>query len=621
MSDITQQDKIRNVAIIAHVDHGKTTLIDAFIKQSNTFRDNQEEMNQEQILDFNDLERERGITIQAKNIAIPYKGYKVNIIDTPGHADFGGEVERTLNMADGCILVVDAQEGVMPQTKFVLKRALELKLKPIVVVNKIDKKLANCSRTIEKVTDLFLSLATDMDQLNFNVFYAIARDGKVFKDAPDGNIDELLAQDADTSCLLDEIIESVPAPSGDLNGDFQMQVSSLDFDPHQGRYLIGKINRGQLELGKSVVSVNANDDTKVSGTVKKLMVKSGLEYKDVKIAPAGEIVAVAGLENVNIGDTVCVPTNLEALPDIQISPPSLKIKFEANTSPFLGKEGEFPNLKQLQARLEHEKMINVSLVIEKSPDGAYYVSGRGELHLAILIETLRREGYEFQLRKPEVIISVVDGKKMEPVEELYIEVPEEYFSAISQEVNSRKGELINIENEDGISRMTFKILARNLVGLRRTLLTQTKGNLVITNNYLEVTPYKVPEENRKNGRLVSIATGTSLAYALNSIQERGDLFIESNTDVYEGMIIGISKYENDIEVNPLKAREKSNVRMSRSEMTEISLKTPIQFSLEYAITILEDDEILEVTPKNLRLRRKYLNKQAQYEANKRTKKS
>lgn len=616
------KDKIRNIAIIAHVDHGKTTLVDAFLKQSNAFRENQEEMTQDRIMDSNELERERGITIQAKNTSIMFKDHKINIIDTPGHADFGGEVERTLNMAECCILVVDAQEGVMPQTRFVLKRAFELGLKPVVVINKIDKKLANSENTSEKIQDLFLNLATDESQLDYKTFYAIARDGKVFADLPEEREEELDKLEGSTEVLLDHIIAEIPAPAGDVDEPLQMQVSSLDYDPHYGRYLIGRITRGTIKVNDKVVAVTTESiENPVKGVVKQINIKNALEYESVNEASVGEIVAIAGLEDVSIGDTICSTDKLEPLPTIEISPPSLKIKFEANTSPFLGREGKFPNLKQLQARLEHEAKMNVSLNIEKSQDGAYYVSGRGELHLAVLIETLRREGYEFQIRKPEVIITEIDGVKHEPLDEVYIEVPQEYFSVISREVNSRKGELIDMQQENEQTKVTYRVRTRNLIGMKRLLLTETKGNLVMNTQFAELVPVEEGIEVIKKGRLVSSDTGKALAYAMNMIQERGRLFIEPNVDVYEGMIIGVGKTENDMHVNPMKAREKSNVRMSKAQVTEISLKAPIQMTIEYAIGFLDDDEILEVTPENLRLRKKYLNKQQEYEANKRKKKN
>lgn len=612
--------KIRNVAIIAHVDHGKTTLIDAFIKQTSNFRENQEEMQMTQIMDFNDLEREKGITIQAKNTSVTYKGYKINIIDTPGHADFGGEVERTLNMADGCVLLVDAQEGVMPQTRFVLKKALELGLKPILVINKIDKKLADCQRTLNKTQDLFLSLANNTDQLDFPVLYAIGRDGKVFLKIPDCDRSELENLEGDTTPLLDAIIENIPSPDGDPTAPLRMQVSSIDHDDHLGQYLIGKIISGSMKENDQVIIVSKESDVVKKGVVKQIFTKEILSYVKQPQASAGEIVAITGMEGISIGDTICDPEHPDPLDKILISPPSLKIKFEANTSPFLGKEGKFPNLKQLQARLIQESKSNVSLVIEKNDDGTYYVSGRGELHLAILIERMRREGYEFQLRKPEVIIKEIDGVKMEPVEELYLEFPEEYYSVVSQELNYRKATLADITQEDQVCRIYYTITARELIGLRRTLLTTTKGNLVINNTFIKYQPVAKEVEKKRHGRLVSTETGKALAYALNTIQDRGELLIEPNTSVYEGMVIGINKYENDIYVNPLKAREKSNVRKATAVVTDIILKQPIQLTLEYALVLLSDDEILEVTPKSLRLRKIFLNKTQEFDALRRMKK-
>ncbi len=611
-----KKELIRNVAIIAHVDHGKTTLIDAFIKQCHNFRENQEEMKLTQILDFNDLEREKGITIQAKNTSLIYKDHKINIIDTPGHADFGGEVERTLNMAEGCILLVDAQEGVMPQTRFVLKKALELNLKPIVLINKIDKKLANINKTLNKTQDLFLELATDSAQLEFKTYYAIGREGKVFSEMPQD-----LNEAGDTRPLLDAIISEIPAPKGDDNAPFQMQISSLDYNEHQGQYIIGKITSGSVSLGQKLASANPDGEIKAKGYVKQIYIKDVLSYKSIESASVGEIIAIGGFEDVSIGDTLCDPENIASLPSIKISPPSLKIKFEANTSPFLGKEGQFPNLKQLQARLEQESKTNVSLTIERSNDGSYYVSGRGELHLAILIEKMRREGYEFQLRKPEVIVKNINGVDNEPIEELYLEFPEEYFAEVSQEVNERKAQLIDIVKDENIYKVFYKITARNLVGLRRILLTSTKGNLIMNNSFLEYQPISEIEERPQKGRLVSTETGKALAYALNTIQDRGDLLIEPSTDVYEGMIIGLNKYDSDINVNPLKAREKSNVRKATGVVTDILLNTPIQLNLEYALVLLRDDEILEVTPKSLRLRKVFLNKLEEYNALKRKKKA
>jgi len=619
---IVTKDKIRNIAIIAHVDHGKTTLVDAFIRQSHTFRDNAEEMAQDRILDSNDLERERGITISAKNISLPYKEHKINIIDTPGHADFGGEVERTLNMADGCILVVDAQEGVMPQTKFVLKKAFELGLKPIVVINKVDKKLADVKRTYNKIQDLFLNLATEDNQLEFKTFYAVARDGKVWAENQGIEPEEYVNVEGTVEPLLDAVLELVPAPEGDIDAPFVMQVSSLEFDPHYGRSAVGRIHSGTIKKTSSIIALNDGDaDYKVNAKIKGLFLKDGLVNATVDEAGVGEIVAIAGLDGVAIGDTICDANydkgNPTTLPVLEISPPSLKIKFEANTSPFLGKESKYPNLKQLQARLDKEAEANVSLKIEHNGDGSYYVSGRGELHLGILIETMRREGYEFQLSKPEVIYKKIDGKKNEPMEEVYIEVPEEYYSTVLQELNTRGADLEDIQNENGVSRMTYFVRTKSLLGLRRVLLTSTKGNLVMNTTFAKYVPFVEDTREERHGRLISNATGKALAYALNNIQERGELLIGPSVEVYEGMVIGLNKYDSDILVNPLKAREKSNVRMSRAEITLVSLKTPLQMTLEYAIGMVTDDEILEITPLNIRLRKRFLNKQDEYNAKKR----
>ncbi|MBL8015355.1 MAG: translational GTPase TypA [Candidatus Doudnabacteria bacterium] len=610
MNTKIDQTKIRNVAIIAHVDHGKTTLVDAFLKQNNVFRSNQEEMNQEAILDSGDLEREKGITIKAKNVAINYKDYKINIIDTPGHADFGGEVERTLNMADGCLLVVDAQEGPMPQTRFVLKKALELGLKPIVVINKIDKSYANPQKALDKVTDLFLELATDESQLEFPVFYAIGRAGKAFAELPSGDLTKSADLPGNIQPLLDAIVETVPAPQGDPTQPLQLQVTSLDFDPHLGRFLIGKIKRGTIRTKDNVVVVhspepNAKQD---KGQVKSLMVREGLAYKEVSEAAAGEIVAVSGIESTAIGGTLCIASQIEALPVIKLSHPSVQIKFEASSSPFVGKDGKYVTAKQLQQRLDREQELNISLEITKTDGGAYLVAGRGELQLAILIEELRRESYEFQVRRPEVIMREIDGVLSEPLEELLIEVPEEYQGEVITAVSERKGELLNMETENGHARLSYKILTRNLLGLRTVLLTATKGNLIMNNFVLEYVPYTEQPEIFRKGVLIASETGTAVAYAMNTIQERGDLFITPGTEVYEGMIVGVNKYDQDMEVNVCKEREKSGVRRNQAEITQVALKTPLRLSLEFALVFLAKDEILEVTPNHLRLRKQYLTK-------------
>lgn len=595
-----KQENIRNVAIIAHVDHGKTTLVDAFMKQTHLFRDNQEEMNQTRILDSGELEKEKGITIKAKNIAIKYGDYKINIIDTPGHADFGGEVERTLNMADSCLLLVDAQEGPMPQTKFVLKKALEMGLKPILVVNKIDKKLANCKRAINKVQDLFLELATDSSQLDFPVFYAIAREGKVFVQVPE-DVNNTVG---DATPILEEIVNNTPAPKGDLEGPFQMQITTLEYNNHLGRYLIGRINRGTVHIDQPVVLLSK--EGKIQGRVRELFTKEGLEWVPVKNSIAGDIVAIAGIESTAIGATLCDINNQEVLPDINITPPSVKVKFEANSSPFAGKEGKFVTAKQLEQRLMQEKDLNISLDITQVGGSTYYVAGRGELQLSILVEQLRREGYEFQLSKPEVVLIEKDGITLEPVEELIIDAPSEYLSTITQEVSSRKGEMLNIENTDDQTRFTYKILTRNLIGLHRILMNATKGTALISSYVSEYIPYEKHEPLFRKGVIISAETGTTLAYSLTTLQDRGQLFVGPSEEVYEGMILGINNHEQDLEVNPCKARQKTNVRMLRSELTEISLKTPIQLTIEYALSFINEDELIEITPKNIRLRKKLL---------------
>jgi len=605
--NINDKNNLRNIAIIAHVDHGKTTLVDAFMKQTHLFRDNQEEMQQTRILDKGELEKEKGITINAKNISVIYKGVKINIIDTPGHSDFGGEVERTLNMADSCLLLVDAKEGTMPQTKFVLKKALELGLKPVVIINKIDRKLANIEKTIAKINDLFLSLATKEEQLDFPIYYAISREGKVFKEMPTGDLTIPNSTTGDLTPILEEIVTNLPAPSGDINKPFQMQITSIEYDEHLGRYLIGKISNGKVKVGDPIVLVsNQEDFEKKQGRAKELFTKVGLEWTPINEAGVGEIVAITGIDSTDIGATLCSVDNPEPLPDIKITPPTVRVKFSANTSPFVGKEGKFVTAKQLQQRLDQEKRLNISLKIESKGANAHYVSGRGELQLAILVEQLRREGYEFELGKPEVILQNIDGVECEPLEELIIDAPEEYLSAITEEVSGRKGKMVNMENEEGQSRFTYHILTKNLIGLHRNLMTATKGSAIINSAVLEYVPYEKGDDIFRKGVIISSETGTALAYALMSVQERGRLFISGSTDVYEGMIIGITNTMEDVEVNPCKERHKTNVRMAHSQVTEIALKTPIQLTIEYALSFIKDDELIEVTPKHIRLRKKLL---------------
>lgn len=617
--------KLRNIAIVAHVDHGKTTLVDAFMKQSNLFRDNQDEMSQEMILDSGDLEREKGITITAKNISVRFGEYKINIIDTPGHTDFSGEVERTLNMADGCILLVDAQEGPKPQTKFVLQQALKLGLKPILIINKIDKKFADPNAILQRVNDLFLDLATDESQLEFPVFYAIGREGKVFPSLPEGDLTVPNSLRGDLKPLLEGIIKHVPSPiermssidnaaagAGDPDKPFQMLISSLEYDSHLGRYLIGKISRGTIKHDQSVVVAVPGEEKSdpqivARGRVKKILVREGMGFMEIPEAVAGEIVAIAGVDSTAISATLCDPDKVDVLPKIRISDPSVRIKFEASTSPLVGKDGKFVTAKLLQQRLERELETNISLEITKGDDGAYYVAGRGELQLSILIETLRREGYEFQIRKPEVVIKEEGGVKMEPVEELIIDVPEEYSNDVVSALSTRRAEITNVEMDNNETRYTSKILTRNLLGLRNELLTRTKGNVALNNYLLDYVPFdpKLPELHRK-GVLIASESGVSVDYALNTVQWKGDLFIGGSEEVYEGMVVGIHKFDEDLEVNVCKARHKSGVRVNQAQVTHVTLKPPMQLTLDFALLFIAKDEILEVTPHHLRLRKVYL---------------
>ena len=606
------QSKIRNIAIIAHVDHGKTSLVDALLKQSNIFRANQKEMDEQLILDSGELEKEKGITIRAKNISIAYKGYKINVIDTPGHADFGGEVERTLSMADSCILLVDAQEGPMPQTRFVLKKALELNLKPILVINKIDKSFANPQRALDKATDLFLNLATNDSQLDFKTFYAIGRLGKVFAELPEGDLTMSGNLPATLEPLLDEIINNTPVPNGDLSAPLQMQVNGMEYDTHVGRYLIGRINRGIAKKGQSIVLLHDEEgETQTfTGRIDKLLSREGLIFKEIDEAPAGEIVAIAGIDVSGIGGTICDSAHPDQLPPLKLSNPSVKITFEANTSALAGKEGQYVTMKLLQQRLDLEKENNVGLTIKKIDESSCSVAGRGELQLSILIETLRREGYEFQVRKPEVVLKEENGIIMEPLEELIIDVPDEQVGNITTNLSQRNAELLSMDSENGQTEFVYKILTRNLLGLRQVLLTATKGNVIMNNflsGYVPVT--KQPEIYRK-GVLIATEEGKAMSYAMNTVQERGDLFISPGDDVYEGMIIGINKYPEDLDVNPAKAKHASAVRQSSAVTTDIRLKAPMQLSLEFALAFIAKDEMLEVTPKNLRMRKIVLSKTA-----------
>ncbi len=590
------QNKIRNVAIIAHVDHGKTTLVDALLKQSHTFRDNQAEMSQTLIMDSMDQEHERGITITAKQTAVFYDGYKINIIDTPGHADFSGEVERTLNMADGVILIVDAQEGPMPQTKFVLQKALGLHLKPVVVINKIDKPAARISEVESEIADLFLELASDESQLNYPIYYAIARDGKAGK---------TIDLDDDLHVIFESIINDIPAPKIDENEGkgAQLLVAALAADNYLGKYAIGKIVRGKLKKGQAV-KILQTEATK-NGKIDRIFTYRGLSKEETDEAFAGDIVALTGLADANIGDTVATGDSPEALPTIELEPPTLSIYIGPNTSPLKGKEGEFTTSRQIAERLEKELETNIALKIK--PDGlGYKVSGRGELHLSVLIETMRREGYELEAGRPEVVYKEIDGVKCEPVEELTIEVDSEYVGAVSQEMGLRKADLKTQElTTTGSTRFTYEITTAALIGLRNNLLTATKGTVIMSSIPKGYKPADSKYKPERNGALISFETGTSTAYALDAAQARGTLYIPPQAAVYQGMIVGLSNKKDDIDINICREKQLTNMRTHASDGA-IQLTPYTQLSLEQCLDFLLDDELLEVTPKNLRLRKRQL---------------
>ena len=591
---------IRNVAIIAHVDHGKTTLVDGFLKQTKVFRDNEALMTQSLILDSNDQERERGITILAKTAAVIYKDTKINIVDTPGHADFGGEVERTLNMADGAILVVDAQEGPMPQTKFVLGKALELGLKIIVVINKIDKPDARISYVINKIHDLFLDMATDMDHLSFPVFYCISKEGKSWKEMPAD-----FSEKADLIPIFDGILEYVPAPKSEPDKPLQMLVTTLDRDNFQGKYAIGRLSRGFVKTNMPVMLID-RDGKQQATKIEKVYVSQGLKKVEVARAEAGEIVSLTGIKDAGIGDTIADIENPEALPTIEIEEPTLKMSVSANTSPFAGKEGRFVTGRQILDRIKKELETNVSLKMKIGKEGDYILSGRGELHLSVFIETLRREGFELQVGKPQVIIKTIDGVKCEPIEELTIDVGTEFVGAVTGEAGRRKGSLLSqIDNSDGTTRLTFEITTRGILGLRNVLLTLSRGTAILNSLFLRFAPLGTSFPRLRNGVLVASHNGKTVTYGLNIAQGRGVIFISPQTIVYKGMIVGLNSREQDIHINVCKEKKLTNTRASGSD-DAILLTPPTVFSLEQSLDFLEDDELLEVTPKSLRLRKKEL---------------
>ena len=587
---------IRNIAIIAHVDHGKTTLVDAMLKQSHVFRKNQEVG--ELILDSNELEREKGMTILAKNTAIVYRGVKINIIDTPGHADFSGEVERVLNMADGCLLVIDAVDGPMPQTRFVLRHALQKRLKPIVVINKIDRPSARPAEVANMVEDLFLELATDAEQLNFPILYADAKAGNVVANLKD--------QPNSIAPLFEAILKHIPPPSDDVQGGFQLLVAALSYDSHLGQIAVGRIVRGKVSVGDPVARI-AQDGTTTFHKVVKLFVYEGLSRSEVAKAEAGEIIALAGVEYVSISDTISTADRPEALPGIDIGQPTVQMTFGVNTSPFVGRDGPYVNSRQLRERLSAELQTNVGLRVEDTEVAQIFlVKGRGELHLAILIETMRREGYEFQVCKPEAVVKVVEGQKLEPYELLVLDVGEESVGVLVENLSSRLAHMTNMRSDgQGHIRLDFKIPTRGLIGFRSFFLKSTRGDGEMNSVFTGYEPLGGRVKSTRSGALVAAETGVALTYGLNNAQQRGLMFIEPGMPVYEGMIVGAHARDDDLVVNVCKEKKLTNVRASTADIA-IKLTPPVRMSLEEALDFIAEDEVVEVTPKNIRLRKRVL---------------
>lgn len=586
---------IRNIAVIAHVDHGKTTLVDGLLRQSGTFAEH--EQVDERVMDSNALEKERGITILAKNTAIDYKGTKINIIDTPGHADFGGEVERVLKMVDGVLLLVDAQEGVMPQTKFVVKKALALGLRPIVVVNKIDKPAAEPDRVVDEVFDLFSAMDANDEQLDFPVVYAAAREGYAIK-----NLDD---EKKDLTPLFEAILEFVPLPSGEPKNPLQVQIFTLDYDNYVGKIGIARIFNGCVKKGENVLLVRS-DGEKISGKITKLIGFYGLARTEIESAEAGDIVALAGFSTINVGDSICDPQNPAPLDPMHLEEPTMSVNFAVNDSPFAGTEGKHVTANKLKERLAKEMQTNIAMKVEELGEGKFKVSGRGELQITILAENLRREDYEFSISRPEVIVKEIDGAKCEPFETLVIDTPQDYAGGVIEKLGRRKAEMKAMNPMgQGYTRLEFEIPARGLIGYRSEFLTDTKGEGVMNNSFLEFRPFSGSVETRSNGALVSMENGEVTPFSLGNIQERGVLFIPPQTKVYVGMIIGEHSRENDLDVNPVKAKHLTNMRASGSD-DAIKLTPPREMNLERSLEWIEDDELLEITPKNIRIRKKVL---------------
>ena len=592
-------DKIRNIAIIAHVDHGKTTLVDGLLKQSHTFRDNQAEMSQDLIMDSGDQERERGITITAKITAVEHNGYRINIIDTPGHADFSGEVERTLNMADGCLLIVDAQEGPMPQTKFVLSKALAGGLKPIVVINKIDKDGSRIKEVEDELADLFLELAVHEDQLHYPIYYAIGRAGKAWKQLPD-NTEET----GDLEPIFEAIVNDIPAPKVELEKPFQMLVTALAWDNFKGKYAIGRITRGQIKPADNV-TLCKKDGTTTKARVDNIFMSRGVSRFEVPMGIAGDIVQLTGVADVKIGETLADADQPEALPVLEVEAPTLSIYLGPNTSPFKGTEGDFNTARQLKERLDKELETNVGLRVKEEGIG-FTVSGRGELHLSVLIETMRREGYEFEVGRPQVVTHQENGKTMEPVEEVIIEVPAEHVGSVQMELGARRAELKEqFQNNKGTTKLIYEMPTRTLLGMRNVLLTNTKGTLIMNTLPQGFKEMGASLAQLRNGVLVAFETGVSTPYALQNVEERGVCFIGPAEKVYAGQIIGLNSRQEDMEINVCKAKQLTNMR-SKSSDGAVQLTPPVIMSLEQCLDFIENDELLEVTPKSLRLRKREL---------------
>ncbi len=591
--------QIRNIAIIAHVDHGKTTLVDGLLKQSKTFRDNQAEMTQDLIMDSGDQEKERGITITAKITAVQHNDFLINIIDTPGHADFSGEVERTLNMADGCLLIVDAQEGPMPQTKFVLTKALASELKPIVVINKIDKPGRRIAEVIDELDNLFLELAIHEDQLHYPIYYAIGREGKAWKDLPDDP-----TMPGDLNPLFEAIIHDVPAPNVELEKPLQMLVTALSYDSFKGKYAIGRIKRGTVKAG-DMVSICKKDGSIQKSKVEAVYMSRGVSKFEVPGAIAGDIVQLTGLKDVQIGETVADESSPEALPVMEVEAPTLKIYMGPNTSPLKGLEGEFNTSRQIAERLERELETNIGLTVEENGIG-FSVAGRGELHLSVLIETMRREGYEFEIGRPQVVTKEENGQTMEPVEELIVEVPAEHVGAVQMELGARKATLKEqFSTSQGATKLVYELPTRALLGLRNVLVTNTKGTIIMNSLMIGYQPLGQKLQQLRNGVLIAFEAGNTTPYALQNAEARGTCFVGPGEKVYAGEIVGLNTRSEDMEINVVKEKHLTNMRSSSSDGV-VQLTPPTILSLEQCIDFIENDELLEVTPQSLRLRKREL---------------